>query len=130
MWKAAWLAAPVFIAVVVGWFSPWNASLHDDSRLASSTATGPSLEALLRPSPPLACGELDALLQGAASAQAAFEAAVTACSPQSQAQELRTTQFRHHVTALSHSYRECLRRSLGSSSSSSVAVRSALRDGL
>ena len=78
MWKAAWLAAPVFIAVVVGWFSPWNASLHDDTRLASSTATGPSLEALLRPSPPLACGELDALLQGAASAQAAFEAAVTA----------------------------------------------------
>ena len=41
---------------------------------------------------------------------------LTPCSPQSQAQELRTTQFRHHVTALSHSDNEFLRRSLGSSS--------------
>ena len=52
---------------------------------------------------------------------------LTPCSPQSQAQELRTTQFRHHVTALSHSYRECLRRSLGSSSFPPPSPFSSLR---
>ena len=38
------------------------------------------------------------------------------CSAQAKL-KLRTELFRHLVTALSHSYRECLRRSLGSSSS-------------
>ena len=43
------------------------------------------------------------------------------CSAQAKL-KLGTELFRHLVTALSHSYRECLRRSLGSSSSSSSSA--------
>ena len=48
------------------------------------------------------------------------------CSTQAKL-ELRTELFRHHVTALSHSYNECLRRSLGSSSFPPPSPFSSLR---